>query len=155
MAGCNIKITQCGKIFIDNIEKHQTIRKDGCHTVWLDGKLQYVHRLVAETYLPNPSNKRTVNHKDGNRSNNNVENLEWMTIAENLNHARVNKLWGKNIIDKRKLTDEQAQQIRNKYKPRKYTYQKLADEYNVSYRTIKDIVSNKSYIKKEEDYQNV
>lgn len=49
-------------------------------------KNQYIHRLVAQQFLANEENKREVNHKDGNKLNNNLNNLEWVTSSENQKH---------------------------------------------------------------------
>lgn len=57
-------------------------------TLWKNKKSYqfYVHRLVAQTFIPNPNNLETVNHKDENKSNNKVSNLEWMTQGDNVNY---------------------------------------------------------------------
>ena len=63
--------------------------------LWKNGKPHHyvVARLIALTFIGEPpSCKHTVNHKDGNRMNNNVENLEWLTLADNLRHAFENDL---------------------------------------------------------------
>ena len=55
--------------------------------VSISKKLMFIHRLVAEKYIPNPDNLPQVNHKDGNKLNNSVENLEWVSNQQNRNHA--------------------------------------------------------------------
>ena len=60
--------------------------------VKIAGKLRFVHRLVAEKYIPNPWNKPQINHKDGNKLNNRADNLEWVTNQSNRDHAVMNDL---------------------------------------------------------------
>ena len=76
------------------------------------GKKNYllVHRLVASTFLPNPNGYRTVNHKDGNKTNNDVANLEWSSDSDNLIHARNNGLLNT------KINNEIAEQIKKRHR---------------------------------------
>lgn len=79
-----------------NILKTQPDKK-GYHRVRITierEKMSYkVHREVAKAFLPNPNQLPQVNHKDGNKDNNAVENLEWVTNIENAHHAIENGLW--------------------------------------------------------------
>ena len=63
------------------------IQNTGYSTVNLDNKKYSVHRLVAATFIHKEKGKETVNHIDGNKLNNNVSNLEWCTLKENIQHA--------------------------------------------------------------------
>lgn len=73
-----------------------SVAKNGYRTYYIsiDGekKRLYAHRMVAETYLPQIEGKTQVNHKDGNKLNNNIENLEWVNASENALHAVKNGL---------------------------------------------------------------
>ncbi len=106
-----------------------------------------VHRLVAEAFIPNPDNKPTVNHIDGDKTNNRVDNLEWNTVHENNLHANMMGLAGGVRHNKSKFTKEQVIFIRNVYKPYdKFLGAKpLSKVFEVNEVTIKKIASNRTY----------
>ncbi len=138
-------ITEQGEII--NKRKNRKVKAQpngkGYLRVSIGGKLQFVHRLVAEKYLPNPENKQQVNHKDGNKLNNCVENLEWVTNQENRNHAVKNRLHlcGENCSWS-KLTQKDVVFIRSN---RDMTINEMAEKFNVTRSCISAVINNRSW----------
>ncbi len=107
------------------------------------------HRLVADAYLPNPSNLPCVNHKDGDKLNNCVENLEWCTYAENMKHAFENNLAktkGSNNPAS-KLTEDQVRCIKSTYRKGDVEHGSVAlgKRFGVDHKTILAIVNGRTW----------
>lgn len=108
-----------------------------------------VHRMVAEAFIDNPENKPFVNHKDGNKINNNVDNLEWVTALENSQHA-----WDTGLITKEmcqgerkgitSLTRDQVLYVRQVYTAfsKEFGCRALARKFGVTHTVIVKIVND-------------
>lgn len=134
-----------------NRELTQRLNKDGYLFVRLSkhGKRIpiFVHKLVLEAFVLKKPEDMGCNHKDGNKLNNNVDNLEWVTFRENNLHAYKTGLknnkgenHGRAIRNNKDII-----QIRKLWNTKKYTQQKIADIFNTTQSRISEIVLNKSW----------
>lgn len=146
------KINRNGDI-LSFAKKNKKILKPQVHYsgykhITLGSKHYTHHRLLAEIFIPNPDNKTQVNHKNGVKADNRLENLEWVTPSENVKHAYRNNLKSRPIgvsNFNNKLNEEEVVSIRSRYKTGKYTYKKLAKLFSISEHNIKSIVLRKTW----------
>lgn len=138
-----IRNTRTGKI------RNSFLRKDGYLGVqlYMNKVVNFqLHRLIAEAFIDNPNNKPCVNHKDSNRSNNALTNLEWVTKQENIVHGYrsgyASNKGSKNGFSK--LTEKTVIEIRNKHHSG-ISYKTLAVMYNISYGAIAGICNRVSW----------
>ena len=117
-----------------------------CALKYLDKNGKYIkksrrwHIVIAETFIPNPENKTCVNHIDNNRTNNRVDNLEWVTPKENVYHSFVKgrRKVLKGVQRTTVLTDFQVSQIAKLRTL--YTVNQLSKLFNIKYSTLKNII---------------
>ena len=106
------------------------------------------HRIVAESFIPNPKNKPCVNHINGIKNDNRIKNLEWCTISENVIHSFANNLLKKRLgADNNftKLTQEQVLEIRELYSLGFLFQKQIAKIYNIKKCTVSSIVTKKNW----------
>lgn len=109
------------------------------------GKVKAIrlHKALAETFIPNPNNYKIVHHKDENKSNYSLDNLEWTTSKLNTEYHLNELKKHTTFFNNRKLTKEDVEFIKNN--KGKISYKKLAKLFNVSSTTISNIMNNKFY----------
>lgn len=134
-----IKHYKGDKSFIKGVFKKERLNKYGYYRLNLkvNGKSydKTIHNLVALAFINNPLNKKQVNHINGIKTDNRVENLEWCTAKENIKHAV------KNRLIKTKLTDKQALEIYNSSETQRF----LGNKYNVNPVIVWRIKNKKAY----------
>ena len=114
--------------------------KQVCLTKNSKKKSYSIHKMMAIAFIPNLENKEQVNHKDGNKINNIIDNLEWCTYHENLRHAMNHDL--RAIGEKHgaaKLKNDDVLYIYKTFKNGEKTIQQLCKMFNMSYASIRDI----------------
>lgn len=130
---------------------NHVVKKTGYCSIclFINSKKTYhlVHRLVAMSFIPNPLNYSQVNHKNGVKHDNRVENLEWCTPKENISHMLKNGMReapkGENHFNVR-ISDEDALRAIEMYQSGNYLMKDIASMFNVHRRTIGDIINKKT-----------
>jgi hypothetical protein len=118
-------------------------------------KTYYVHIFVAKAFIPNPENKPEVNHKNGIKSDNRVENLEWVTKSENCQHAHSTGLYseeGKSKMSRQgqeawnknqtKVSKEQIREMVKIYEAETISYKNLGKLFGISAFTTHNYIKN-------------
>ncbi len=101
---------------------------------------RYIHRLVALTFIKPVPGKRLINHKDGIKTNNKIDNLEWANHSDNLNHA-----YAIGTNKSPALSKEQVVEIKRLYSKGDITQAKLAEMFNTSQALVSKLIRGEAY----------
>lgn len=107
---------------------------------------RFVHRLIASAFIDNPLHKPEVNHKNGIKTDNRIENLEWVTRSENVKHSFAIGLQSNKGVKHplHKLTENEVLEIRQRYANGESSWQ-IYKSMDMSYTNIKDIIAKRTW----------
>lgn len=130
------------------------VGKDGYLRTQFDGKTTTVHRAIATAFIPRVPNKHFINHKDGDKTNNQANNLEWCTRSENMKHAYEHQLKSSLGVKngRCKLTGEQVNFIKATYLPGDDDFgaKALSKKFGVAPQTISAVACGQNWKTQEE-----
>lgn len=140
-------IYQDGRVFgRHNKFLRPRLTKNGYLAVYLCGKNYTIHRLVAISFLPREYPLNEVNHKDYDKTNNHISNLEWVTHAQNMQSAhKDNKFPKGSEVNTAKLNENKVKKIRELLRTGKVNKAEIGRRFNVSPSTIRSIEIRQSW----------
>ena len=145
-------INEFGQVFSSKTNKLLKYHKHGIGYISVcikrDNKFRHysIHRLLAETFLPNPESKPCVNHKNGIKSDNRLENLEWSTYSQNNKHAFDLKLNNAVVGSKRHTSTVDEETILKIRKMNEtMNFSQISKELNLGYTLVRNACLKKSW----------
>lgn len=154
----NYQISNLGRIYSKKRRAYLKVKKlgnNGYYQVRLSKEGKYIyknlHRILAETFIPNPLNLRTVNHINGNKLDNRLENLEWADDSTQQHHAYLN---GLKHSTKHILTIEEIQDVYRRYFENHESIYSIAKFYNTRKQQIAKLVKGQRHINLYRQYRD-
>jgi len=144
-----VLVNRNGKV-VKHYQKERMLKQRLCQgylSVYIHRKFCLIHRLMLETFVGECPKGLVASHKDDNKLNNQIDNLEWTTQSNNLKNSYANGKSTKRgeLNNNARLKGKNVRKIRKLYEIDDWTYKELAKKFGVSYHTIRDLILRRTW----------